>query len=440
MMRLSWQPGRPLQGTLCCYLPPARVSTCFAIIRIVGGSLRRRCSRCRNSVSHKGRVILRNGFSISRDPVVALADSEPALRHEARGDGSHTHFCDTDAGIDGARHGVQCQRDCRGKSISGSGVFPEASNRMAGFWLPTYASHLAHRLPALEKTLDSHSDRHDGAVGDGVGSIAGSGGEGGETMVAGRSHFDPTGRDGETRDGDVPGRLYDQEGRQAHFFSERTSAGVDRDRSAQRIGLARTGSGHRCGDGFGDGLSALRWWCTHHTSPESRTVRNPGCIGAHPWVQLPSPAVDDISRALEGRLGCRVSNHAVISRLRQRRGAWSRVGGREAKTLLLAGGTYGFRIGAGGRGTWSSRYSHCDCAFCSVRVAGISYRRARADAVRQVPRNGHYAPDRNSSTRQCGGCHGVVADEGIDPALCQLWRLVPGCQFCGRRDAVEHLT
>src|SRR5215467_5714242 len=440
MMRLSWQPGRPLQGMSCCYLPHARVSTCFAIIRIVGASLRRRCSRCRNSVSEKGRVILRNGLSISRDSVVTLADSEPARRYEACGDGSHTTFCDTDAGIDGARHGVQCQRDRRGKSIPGSGVFPEASNRMARFWLSAYASHLAHRLSPLEKTLVPHFDRHDGAAGGGVSSLAGSGCERGETMVAGRSHFDPAGRDGETRDGDVSGGLCDQEVRQAHPFSGRTSAGVDRDRSAQRIGVARTGFGHGCRDGFSYGRSALPWWCAHHASPKSRTVRNPGRIGAHPWVQLPAPAVDDIPGALEGRLGCRVSNHAVVSRFRQRRAAWSWIGGREAKTLLLAGGPYGFCTGACGRGTWSSRYSHCDCALCSVRVAGISYRCAGADAVRQVPGNGHYAPDRNSSTRQCGGCHGTVADKGIDAALCQLWRLVRGCQFCGRRDAVEHLT
>ncbi len=95
----------------------------------------------------------------------------------------------------------------------------------------------------------------------------------------------------EARDGDVSGGLSDQEGGQDHVLSERTLAGVDRDRIAQRIGVARTGSRDRRGDRAGDGRMCFsRRRADHSSAWPWHSVRFRSCIGARPWLQLSPPA------------------------------------------------------------------------------------------------------------------------------------------------------
>ena len=98
------------------------------------------------------------------------------------------------------------------------------------------------------------------------------------------------------------------------------------------------------------------------------------------------------------------------------------------------------RSGARRRRTRLSRYSLCDRALCAVCVAGLSDCISRTGALRKVPGPRHYAPDWRPGARQCGGGYRFVADQGIDAALRQLWRVFAGREFRGCRDASQHLT
>ena len=65
-----------------------------------------------------------------------------------------------------------------------------------------------------------------------------------------------------------------------------------------------------------------------------------GRAGAGPWLELSTSTAYDVSCPMEGCVGCRVSNHAIVPGLRQRGPVWSGIGRGQTKAVFSSGGAY----------------------------------------------------------------------------------------------------
>src|SRR5581483_10625159 len=116
------------------------------------------------------------------------------------------------------------------------------------------------------------------------------------------------------------------------------------------------------------------------------------------------------------------------------------IGRRQAKTLLSSGSPHRFCAGVGRRGIGAGRHVGDHSAVRDFPAEGISDRRASADAVRATSGDGDHASGRYPSADQRRRRHRTVADEGVDLAFCELWRVVAGGQSGRRRSVAQHFA
>src|SRR5262245_58182108 len=339
----------------CCCLRPAPASTCLRTIRTVVVNSRHWFMPYRRDVQSKGGAVLSNGASISGDSGASMVPDQPTVEQATGGGGPHASSGHHDPRIGGTRHGVQRERYRGGQQVSGFGVLSEAANRLAYVRFAVDASRVANRLHVLEKTLYSDVGLHVVATRYGAGPVDRRGGQGGTALVAVGIHLGAAGRNGQARGRHLSGRIPDQERRQDHVVSRWASAGPDRDRTLERIGVAGAGSWDGRGAWTDHGRDVFSSRGAPLPSHGVRALRDSSRVSAGPWVHLSPPKAHDVSGSMEGCVGQRVPNHAVILVLRQRRSIGSGIGRRQAEALLPSGGAYGLCFGAGWRRTGTRR-------------------------------------------------------------------------------------
>src|SRR5215510_15148036 len=177
-------------------------------------------------LNRMGGIVLSHGTAISGNPLTSVAHGQPTLGQTASGDGPYPAAGDRHVGADRPCHGVQCERDRRGESLSRFGLLSQAASRMVRVWVLTPAPDLADRLHAVEKTVDPNPGLHNGLVGHGVDSITWRDGKGRPPLAAIGTDFDSAGRAREAGRGDLSRGLPDEERREDHGLSRRTAAGV----------------------------------------------------------------------------------------------------------------------------------------------------------------------------------------------------------------------
>src|SRR5215831_18211232 len=293
-------------------------------------------------VNRMGGIVLSHGPSISRNPVASVADGQPAPRQAASGDGPYPVGGDPYVGPDRARHGVQCERDCRWESVSRFGFLSQATSGMARVWVFAPAPDLANRLHAVGKTVASDPGLHGDLVGHGIDTVARCGGKGRPPLVAIGTDFDSASRVSEAGRSDVSRSLPDEERREDQALSRWAAARIVGDQSNGRIDPSRTGFGYR-----------RRYWARHHgpvlfgrrenlASARIGSLRVPSGPRARVGVQLSASTTLDVPGSMEGFLGCWISDHSVVPSVRKRRFVRCGVGRRQAKALFLAGGPHRF--------------------------------------------------------------------------------------------------
>ena len=142
--------------TSCCCPRPVPASTCLRTIKTVVVNSSHWFMPYRRDVEGEGGAVLNNGASISRDSGAPMVPDQPTIGQATGGGGPHAARGHHDLGVGGTRHGIQRERHCGGQPVSRSWVFSEAADCLARVRLSIDASHVAHRLHALEETL--HSD------------------------------------------------------------------------------------------------------------------------------------------------------------------------------------------------------------------------------------------------------------------------------------------
>src|SRR5688572_8647669 len=277
----------------------------------------------RRNVQREGAAVLSHGTSISRDPGTPMVPAQPTIWRQATGGGRpHAFGAHDDIGAGGARHGVQRECHCGGQPVSGSWVFPEAADCLAHLRLSPDASHVANRLHVVEEAVHPDVGLYVASARSGAGAVAWCRCQWGQAMVAVGARLSSAGGDGQARGGDLYGGISHQQGGQDHAVSQWASAGPGRDRTAGRSGAAGTGSWDGCGAWARDGRDVFSRWGTYLPSLGLSPLRNSSRAGAGAWVQLSTPTAHDVFGSMEGCIGCRVPNHAILLGLRQRRSVW----------------------------------------------------------------------------------------------------------------------
>ena len=224
---------------------------------------------------------------------------------------------------------------------------------------------------------------HVAAARHGAGAVDRCGGQGGAAMVAVGAHLGSAGGNGQARGGHLYRGVSDQKRGQDHVVSRWSSAGPDRDRTVERTGVARAGSWDGRGARTGDSRDVFSRRGAHLPSLGLRPLRDSGRAGAGSWVQLSTPTAHDVSCSMEGCVGCRVSNHAILLGLRQRRSVRGGIGRGQTEALFSPGGAYRFCPGAGRRRTGTHRDRHRDPAVCDF-LSGGGFRSLRARGCRSA--------------------------------------------------------
>src|SRR5215510_13506100 len=392
----------------------------------------------RRSVQGGGGAVLSNGTSISGDPGAPMVPARPTIREATGGGGPHALGGHHDVDPGGARHGLQRERYRGGQPVSGSWVLPETADCLARVRLSVNASHLPDRLHVLEETLHSDVGLYVASARPGAGAVARRGGQWGTTVVAVGAHLSPAGGNGQACGGHLYGGVSHQQGRQDHAVSQWASACPDRDRTAERIGVAGAGSRDGRAARTGDGRNVFSGRGASLPSLGPGPLRDSGCVGVGARLQLSTPTTHDVPGSLEGCIRCRVPNHAILLSLRQRRSVWGGPGRGQTEALLSSGSAYRLRPGAGWRRTGTDRDRGRDPAVCIFCLAGISNRCACTGAVRPLSGHGHYLVDRWSGIGECGGGDRAFADERAHLTVRELWRLVAGGQSDRRRDPPQY--
>ena len=209
---------------------------------------------------------------------------------------------------------------------------------------------------------------------------------------------------------------------------------------AQRIDPPGARSGHGGGDGTG-GRDAVVSCRGAHQTPWAPVVMRLACgCGIDLWIELSATTADDVPVSLEECLRFGLSNHPVVFGVRQRGTLRSGAGRGEAEAVLSTGGAYGFCAGLGRGGAWVGRQRGDRDVVRIVCPERLSDRRAGTRPIRPASRHGHHHAGRYASIGQCRRRHRTLADQGIDPAVRQLWRVIVSGQFVRRRHLIEYLA